>query len=145
MFLENCWYVAAWDHELIDGNLLPRTLLGERHGDCRNIGHMHIPGTAPPADRKGAGDEDHGAGGGVRTEGGRGVQQGVIGLCGFRAQGRDDRLFSAGRRFTSTIPTATPQSASTSCKVSGSCSSRTPSASANTGVRKVKDDICVAG
>ncbi len=30
MFLKNCWYVAAWDHELIDGKLLPRTLLGER-------------------------------------------------------------------------------------------------------------------
>jgi vanillate O-demethylase monooxygenase subunit len=28
MFLRNCWYVAAWDHELIDGRLLPRTLLG---------------------------------------------------------------------------------------------------------------------
>lgn len=30
MFLKNCWYVAAWDHELIDGKLLPRTLLDER-------------------------------------------------------------------------------------------------------------------
>jgi vanillate O-demethylase monooxygenase subunit len=30
MFLKNCWYVAAWDHELIDSKLLPRTLLGER-------------------------------------------------------------------------------------------------------------------
>ena len=30
MFLKDCWYVAAWDHELIDGKLLPRTLLGER-------------------------------------------------------------------------------------------------------------------
>jgi len=29
MFLKNCWYVAAWDHELIDGKLLPRTLLNE--------------------------------------------------------------------------------------------------------------------
>lgn len=27
MFLKNCWYVAAWDHELIDGKLLRRTLL----------------------------------------------------------------------------------------------------------------------
>ena len=27
MFLRNCWYVAAWDHELIDGKLLRRTLL----------------------------------------------------------------------------------------------------------------------
>jgi phenylpropionate dioxygenase-like ring-hydroxylating dioxygenase large terminal subunit len=26
-FLTNCWYVAAWDHELIDGRLLARTLL----------------------------------------------------------------------------------------------------------------------
>jgi hypothetical protein len=23
----NCWYVAAWDYELIDGRLLPRTIL----------------------------------------------------------------------------------------------------------------------
>lgn len=29
VFLKNCWYVAAWDHELIDGRLLPRTLLEE--------------------------------------------------------------------------------------------------------------------
>jgi vanillate O-demethylase monooxygenase subunit len=29
MFLKNCWYVAAWDHELIDGRLLSRMLLGE--------------------------------------------------------------------------------------------------------------------
>ena len=27
MFLTNCWYVAAWDHELIDGKLLARTIL----------------------------------------------------------------------------------------------------------------------
>jgi vanillate O-demethylase monooxygenase subunit len=26
-FLMNCWYMAAWDHELIDGRLLARTLL----------------------------------------------------------------------------------------------------------------------
>lgn len=26
-FLMNCWYVAAWDHELIDGKLLSRTIL----------------------------------------------------------------------------------------------------------------------
>ena len=26
-FLENCWYMAAWDHELIDGKLLARTIL----------------------------------------------------------------------------------------------------------------------
>jgi phenylpropionate dioxygenase-like ring-hydroxylating dioxygenase large terminal subunit len=30
MFLRNCWYVAAWDHELMDGRLLSRTVLGER-------------------------------------------------------------------------------------------------------------------
>ena len=29
MFLKNCWYVAAWDHELIDGKLLSRRLLNE--------------------------------------------------------------------------------------------------------------------
>jgi phenylpropionate dioxygenase-like ring-hydroxylating dioxygenase large terminal subunit len=27
MFLMNCWYVAAWDHELADGRLLERTIL----------------------------------------------------------------------------------------------------------------------
>lgn len=27
MFLRNCWYMAAWDFELIDGKLLARTLL----------------------------------------------------------------------------------------------------------------------
>jgi vanillate O-demethylase monooxygenase subunit len=27
MFLRNCWYVAAWDHELNDGKLLRRVLL----------------------------------------------------------------------------------------------------------------------
>ena len=27
IFLKNCWYVAAWDHELIDGKLLARTIL----------------------------------------------------------------------------------------------------------------------
>src|SRR5690242_21879401 len=26
-FLTNCWYVAAWDHEIIDGRLLERTIL----------------------------------------------------------------------------------------------------------------------
>jgi vanillate O-demethylase monooxygenase subunit len=30
MFLRNCWYVAAWDYELIDGRLLARTLLNDR-------------------------------------------------------------------------------------------------------------------
>ena len=29
MFLMNSWYVAAWDHELIDGKLLARTILGK--------------------------------------------------------------------------------------------------------------------
>ncbi len=29
MFLKNCWYVAALDHELIDGRLLSRMILGE--------------------------------------------------------------------------------------------------------------------
>jgi len=29
-FLVNCWYVAAWDHELIDGRLLERTILGQQ-------------------------------------------------------------------------------------------------------------------
>ena len=27
VFLRNCWYVAAWVHELIDGRILARTLL----------------------------------------------------------------------------------------------------------------------
>ena len=30
MFLKNCWYVAAWYHELIDGKLLARTILEQR-------------------------------------------------------------------------------------------------------------------
>lgn len=30
MFLKNCWYVAAWDHELIDGAMLARTILGQK-------------------------------------------------------------------------------------------------------------------
>ena len=29
MFLKNCWYVAAWDHELLHGVMLPRTILEE--------------------------------------------------------------------------------------------------------------------
>lgn len=29
MFLKNCWYVAAWDHEVLGDTLLERTLLGE--------------------------------------------------------------------------------------------------------------------
>ena len=27
IFLYNSWYVAAWNHELIDGNKLARTIL----------------------------------------------------------------------------------------------------------------------
>ncbi len=30
MFIRNCWYVAAWSHELIDNILLGRTLLNEK-------------------------------------------------------------------------------------------------------------------
>lgn len=29
MFLRNCWYMAAWDHEQNDGRLLERTLPGD--------------------------------------------------------------------------------------------------------------------
>jgi vanillate O-demethylase monooxygenase subunit len=29
MFLRNCWYVAGWDHELVDGKLVNRRLLNE--------------------------------------------------------------------------------------------------------------------
>lgn len=29
MFLKNCWYVAAWDHEVLADTLLQRTILGE--------------------------------------------------------------------------------------------------------------------
>lgn len=29
MFLRNCWYMAAWDYELIDGKLLSRKLLND--------------------------------------------------------------------------------------------------------------------
>ena len=29
MFLKNCWYEVAWDHERIDGKLLARTILEE--------------------------------------------------------------------------------------------------------------------
>jgi phenylpropionate dioxygenase-like ring-hydroxylating dioxygenase large terminal subunit len=42
MFLKNCWYVAALDHELIDGKLLARTVLGERLLLYRGeSGHVH--------------------------------------------------------------------------------------------------------
>jgi hypothetical protein len=27
MFLKNCWYVGAWDHEIMDGKLLERRIL----------------------------------------------------------------------------------------------------------------------
>lgn len=30
MFLKNCWYVAAWSHEIASGSLLSRKLLGEQ-------------------------------------------------------------------------------------------------------------------
>src|SRR4249920_1151573 len=29
MWLKNCWYVAAWDHELLADTLLARTILGQ--------------------------------------------------------------------------------------------------------------------
>lgn len=29
MFLKNCWYVAAWDHEIFGDKLLARTILGQ--------------------------------------------------------------------------------------------------------------------
>ena len=29
IFVKNCWYVAAWDHELIDGAKLARTILAK--------------------------------------------------------------------------------------------------------------------
>lgn len=30
MFLRNCWYVAAWNYELIDGAMLSRRILGDK-------------------------------------------------------------------------------------------------------------------
>ena len=53
-WLKNCWYVAAWDHELLGDTLLARTLLGEplvlyRRGDGRPVAledrcpHRHAP------------------------------------------------------------------------------------------------------
>src|SRR5258705_391561 len=30
MFMKNCWYVAAWSHELKDNALVGRTLLNEK-------------------------------------------------------------------------------------------------------------------
>ncbi len=53
--------------------------------------------------------------------------------------------FRVARRLTNTMPSPTPASASTSCSVSGSPNSATPNTSANTGVRKVNDDMVVAG
>lgn len=48
-FLMNCWYVAAWDHELIDGKLLSRTLLEKpvvlykgESGKVVEIGRAHV-------------------------------------------------------------------------------------------------------
>ena len=29
MFVRNCWYVAAWDHEIVEGGLFERTILNE--------------------------------------------------------------------------------------------------------------------
>jgi phenylpropionate dioxygenase-like ring-hydroxylating dioxygenase large terminal subunit len=28
-FLENCWYVAAWDHEILGDTLVQRTICGQ--------------------------------------------------------------------------------------------------------------------
>ena len=42
MFLKNCWYVAAWDHELIDGKLLARTIL-EEAVLLRSGASLHVP------------------------------------------------------------------------------------------------------
>ena len=45
MFLRNCWYVAAWDHELIDGRMLARTLLEDHvllyRGDSGQVVALH--------------------------------------------------------------------------------------------------------
>lgn len=30
MFLKNCWYAAGWDYEILDGNMLTRTILEQR-------------------------------------------------------------------------------------------------------------------
>lgn len=38
MFMKNCWYVAAWSHELIDDKLLGRTLLNQKVLLYRGIG-----------------------------------------------------------------------------------------------------------
>jgi len=39
-FLTHCWYVAAWDHELIDGKLLPRTILEKPVLIYRGVNHL---------------------------------------------------------------------------------------------------------
>jgi phenylpropionate dioxygenase-like ring-hydroxylating dioxygenase large terminal subunit len=45
VFLRNCWYVAAWDYELIDGRLITRTLLDDHvllyRGDNGQIVALH--------------------------------------------------------------------------------------------------------
>jgi hypothetical protein len=148
MFLKNCWYWPPGDHELIDGKLLARTILeepvllyksetgkvvalkdrcchrgaplhlGRREGDCVRCmyhGLKFDPSVTPPYKAFQA----------VRPD----------------AAGADGEPL----RFTSTIPAATPPNASISWIVSGSLSSATPNTSANTGVRKVNEDICVAG
>jgi phenylpropionate dioxygenase-like ring-hydroxylating dioxygenase large terminal subunit len=38
MFLRNCWYVAAWDHEVGPNQLKPSKVLGEV-ACCRFFGH----------------------------------------------------------------------------------------------------------
>jgi vanillate O-demethylase monooxygenase subunit len=54
MFLRNCWYVAAWDHELSQGTPIARTVIGEplvlfRGADGRALAwedrclHRHAP------------------------------------------------------------------------------------------------------
>jgi phenylpropionate dioxygenase-like ring-hydroxylating dioxygenase large terminal subunit len=54
MFIKNCWYVAAWDHELLGDKLLQRTILNEsillyRTSDGRAVAlnnkccHRHAP------------------------------------------------------------------------------------------------------
>ena len=45
MFLRNCWYVIAWEHEFEDGGLLERRMITAQ---CRNLvadaeQHMQVP------------------------------------------------------------------------------------------------------
>jgi len=42
MFLKNCWYVAAWDHEVLADTLLARTILGESVLIYRKIDGMPV-------------------------------------------------------------------------------------------------------